>query len=135
MEKCIICWIYSYSYFLYHYMHLKEKKGYHQNHFKNHNNFYFMGIAIFTKIIISLQPDMTKQLQYNSLTDWYLHTQRELSRIQKIDSETDISSDSDYDKFGNKIIFVGDILQLFPFEPLFTAAEIQNNKDVAGTNA
>ena len=41
-----------------------------------------------------------------------------------MDSETDFSSDSDYDEFSNKIPFVGDILQTFHFEPIFTPAEI-----------
>ena len=42
-----------------------------------------------------------------------------------MDSKTDFSLDSDYDEFPNEILFVGDILQLFQFEPVFTAAEIQ----------
>ena len=42
-----------------------------------------------------------------------------------MDSETDFSSDSDYD---NEIVFVDDILQPFQFEPIFTAAEIQAKK-------
>ena len=41
-----------------------------------------------------------------------------------MDSETDFSSNSDYDEFANKIVFVGNILQSFQFKPIFTAAEI-----------
>ena len=52
-----------------------------------------------------------------------------------MDSETDFSSDSDYYEFANEIHFVGDILQPFQFEPIFTAAEIQAKKDIAGTSA
>ena len=37
-----------------------------------------------------------------------------------MDSETDFSSDSNYDEFANEIPFVGDILQPFQFEPVFT---------------
>ena len=40
-----------------------------------------------------------------------------------MDSETDFSSDSDCDEFANEIPTVGDILQLFHFKPVFTAAE------------
>ena len=42
-----------------------------------------------------------------------------------MDSETAVSSDSDYNEFANEILFVGDILQPLLFEPVFTAAEIQ----------
>ena len=42
-----------------------------------------------------------------------------------MDSKTDFSTDSDYNEFRNEISFVGDILQLVQFEPVFTAAEIQ----------
>ena len=35
----------------------------------------------------------------------------------------------------NEILFVSNILQLFQFEPIFTAAEIQAKKDLAGTSA
>ena len=45
-----------------------------------------------------------------------------------MDSERDFSSNSDYDEFANEIPFVGDILQLFQFEPVFTAAEIRDEK-------
>ena len=38
---------------------------------------------------------------------------------------------TDYNEFTNEIPFVGDILKL---EPIFTAAEIQANKDLAGTS-
>ena len=46
----------------------------------------------------------------------------------KMDSEIDFSTDSDYDEFANEILFVGDNLVPFLFKPVFTAAEIQNNK-------
>ena len=49
-------------------------------------------------------------------------------------SKTDFSSDSDY-QFANEIPFVGDILQPFQFEPVFTVAEIPAKKDIAGTSA
>ena len=63
----------------------------------------FIGIAIFTKIIM--------------------------------ESETDFSSDSDYEEFANEILIVVDILQPFQFEPFFTAAEIQDlKKDLVGTS-
>ena len=54
-----------------------------------------------------------------------------------MDSETDFSSDSDYDEFANEILFVGDILQPFQFKSIFTAAETQPIKDLAkaGTKA
>ena len=42
-----------------------------------------------------------------------------------MDLETDFSSDSDYDEFANEIPFVGDILQPFQFEPVFTDAKTQ----------
>ena len=48
-----------------------------------------------------------------------------------MDSETDFSSDSNYDEFANEIPFVGDILQLFKFEPI----NIQAKKHLACTNA
>ena len=44
-----------------------------------------------------------------------------------MDSETDFSSNSDYDEFANEILFVGSIVQPFQFKPVFTAAEIQKN--------
>ena len=66
-----------------------------------------------------------KQLEYNSLANWCLHRQR--NHIQNMDSETDFSSNSDYDELANEILFVGDIVQPFQFEPVFTAAEIQKN--------
>ena len=47
-----------------------------------------------------------------------------------MDSETDFSSDSDYDEFAYEILFVGDILQPFQFKSVFTAAEIQSIKDL-----
>ena len=40
-------------------------------------------------------------------------------------STTDFSSDSDYDEFANEIPLMGDIMQLFQFEPVFTATKIQ----------
>ena len=50
-----------------------------------------------------------------------------------MDLETDFSSDSDYAEFANETSFAGDILQLFLYEPTFTAAEnIQAKKDLAG---
>ena len=45
--------------------------------------------------------------------------------LQKMDSETDFSSNSDYHEFVNEILFVSNILQPFQFEPVFTAVEIQ----------
>ena len=45
-----------------------------------------------------------------------------------MDSETEFSSHTDYAEFANEILFVGDILQLLQFEPIFTAAEIQAKK-------
>ena len=36
-----------------------------------------------------------------------------------------VSSDSDYDQFANEIPLVGNILQTFEYQPLFTAAETQ----------
>ena len=47
-----------------------------------------------------------------------------------MDSETDFYSESNYDELANKIPFVGD-MQLFQFEPVFTAAE----KDLAGSTS
>ena len=47
-----------------------------------------------------------------------------------IDSETDFSSDSNYDEYASEILFVGDILQPFQFETIFTAAEIQGRKEL-----
>ena len=38
------------------------------------------------------------------------------AEIQKINSETYFSRESDYDEFVNEIPFVGDILQPFQFE-------------------
>ena len=43
-------------------------------------------------------------------------------------SETDLSSDSNYDMFADEIPFMGNIMQLFQFESIFTAAEIQAKK-------
>ena len=40
-------------------------------------------------------------------------------------STTDFSSDHDYEEFANEIPLMGDILQSFQFEPVFTATEIQ----------
>ena len=45
-----------------------------------------------------------------------------------MDPETVFSSDCDYDEFANEIPFVGDILQPFQLEPIFTVAEIQAKK-------
>ena len=53
----------------------------------------------------------------------------------KTDSETDFFSDSDYDEFANEILFMGNIRQLFQFEPVFTVAEIQVKQDLVGTSA
>ena len=38
-----------------------------------------------------------------------------------MDLETNYSNDSDYDDFANEIPFVGDIMQPFQFEPVFSA--------------
>ena len=51
-----------------------------------------------------------------------------------MDSETDFSSDNDYNEFANEIPFVGNILQLFQFETVFTAVEIQDKKYQSGTS-
>ena len=37
----------------------------------------------------------------------------------------DFSSERDYNEFLNEILFVGNTMQPFQFEPVFTAAEIQ----------
>ena len=74
---------------------------------------------------------MTKQPEYNSLTDWYLHRQENEATYKQMNSETDVSGYSNYDEFVNAISFVGNILQPFQFEPLFTADEIQ----ASGTRA
>ena len=50
------------------------------------------------------------------------------------DSERDFSSDSHYDRVANETPFVGDDKQTFQFEDIFTAAEIQTKKDLAGTS-
>ena len=55
--------------------------------------------------------------------------------MHKMDSDTDYSSNSDYDEFSNEITFVSNILQSFEVELSFTAAEIQTQKDLAGTTA
>ena len=55
--------------------------------------------------------------------------------MQKIDSKSDFSSDSDYDEFANEMSFVDDILQPFQFEPVLTIAEIQVKRYLAGTCA
>ena len=55
--------------------------------------------------------------------------------MQKIDSKSDFSSDSDYDEFANEMSFVDDILQPFQFEPVLTIAEIQVKRDLTGTCA
>ena len=47
----------------------------------------------------------------------------------------DFTSISDYDKFTNEIPIVGDILQPFQFELIFTSAEIQAKNYLAGTSA
>ena len=44
------------------------------------------------------------------------------SHIPKMDSETDFSSNSNYNEFANEIQFVGDVLQPFQFEPIFISA-------------
>ena len=43
---------------------------------------------------------------------------------KKKDSETDFSSDSDYDEMANEIPFLSNILHPFQFEPVLTAAEL-----------
>ena len=42
-----------------------------------------------------------------------------------MDSETDFSSDSDYNEFPTEMLFVGIIPQLFHIEYVFTAVKIQ----------
>ena len=51
-----------------------------------------------------------------------------------MNSETDFSSDSDYDEFANKIPFVDNIQQLFQYKPVLTAGEKQAKIDRAGIN-
>ena len=63
------------------------------------------------------------------MDSWYLHKQTEQSHLQKMDSDPDFSIDSDCDEFANEILFVDNILQLFLFKLVFTAAEIQGKKD------
>ena len=53
----------------------------------------------------------------------------------KLDSERDFSNDSNYNEFIDEIQLVGNILHPFQFEAIFTAAEIQAKKDLAGTSA
>ena len=52
-----------------------------------------------------------------------------------MDSETDFSRDSDCDEFATEIPFVGNIMKSLQFKPIFTAAEIQAEKDLPGTSA
>ena len=52
-----------------------------------------------------------------------------------MDWETDFSSDTDYDEFADEIPYVGNILEPFQFYPVFTAAKIQDFKNLAGTSA
>ena len=40
----------------------------------------------------------------------------------KATHKRDFSGDSDYDEFANEMSFVGNIIQLFHFEPVFIAA-------------
>ena len=61
---------------------------------------------------------MTKQLQYNSLTDQF-YIDKENKAIFEMHSKTDFSSDIDYNEFANEIPFVGIILQPFQFELVF----------------
>ena len=63
----------------------------------------------------------------------FTHRQRKQRHVEKIDWETDFSTDSVYDESANEILFVGNILQPFQFETIFTAAEIQAKKDLIGT--
>ena len=76
---------------------------------------------------------MTKQPEYNSLTDECLHRQRDEATYKKW-IQRDFSSDKNYDEFANETLFVGGILKPFQLEPVFTVAEIQSKKDLAGTN-
>ena len=71
---------------------------------------------------------MKKQSDYISLTNLCLH-------IRKMDSDTDFSSDTNYDEFANEVLFDGYIPQPFQFELVFTATEIQAKKHLAGTSA
>ena len=52
-----------------------------------------------------------------------------------MDSETDFSRDGGYDEFANEIPFVGNILQPFQFESIFTDTEIQAKTDLADNSA
>ena len=45
---------------------------------------------------------MKKQPDYNSLSNWCLHRQREWSHIQQMDS--DFSSDTDNNEFANETL-------------------------------
>ena len=54
---------------------------------------------------------------------FYINKENEAT-YKKIDSETDFPSDSDYDEVANDIPFMGNILQQFQFEPVFTVAEL-----------
>ena len=54
MNICILRRIETYSTSYINTCILLIKKGYHQNNLKNHDKSYFMEIAIFTNIIISL---------------------------------------------------------------------------------
>ena len=60
-----------------------------------------------------------------------MFTQR-MKPHKKTVSETDFSRDSDYDELVNKILLVGDILQPFQYELVFTAAEIQAKEILIG---
>ena len=57
----------------------------------------------------------------------FTQTKRTKPRTKQ-DSETDFSSDSDYDQFANEIPFVSNILQPFQFEAVFPAGVIQAKK-------
>ena len=72
---------------------------------------------------------MTKELEYNLLTGSCLHRQREWIHIQNINS--DISLATAIKMCANEISFVGNILQSFQFEPVFTVAEIHAKNNIA----
>ena len=67
-------------------------------------------------------------LCYTSTGEWLEHRTKAHTKNVFRDQ---ISLATDYNEFTNEIPFVGDILQL---EPIFTAAEIQAKKDLAGNS-
>ena len=52
-----------------------------------------------------------------------------------MDSETDFPSDSNYNEFANEIPYLGDMLQLFQVECVFSQLLKHKLNDLAGTGA